>query len=128
MERLYAFHASIGKCSTEEYCLQICCKKLVFGSDILYYHCWCGHWKQKSLHTLFVKHLDHILVNFEQNRMVRTIQNFEVFHEKWLTIFDKGLTPFWMTFLWVKKIFDAKLLIQRLSSFSVPKFTVIRHV
>ena len=54
---------------------------------------------KKSLHTLFVKHLDHILVNFEQNRMVRTIQNFEVFHGKWLTIFDKGLTPFWMTFL-----------------------------
>ena len=33
----------------------------------------------KSLHTLFDKYLDHILVKFEQNRMVRTIQNFELF-------------------------------------------------
>ena len=30
----------------------------------------------KSLHTLFDKYLDHMLVKFEQNRMVRTIQNF----------------------------------------------------
>ena len=53
----------------------------------------------KSVHTLFVKHLDHILVNFEQNRTVRTIENFELFDKKWLTIFDKALTPFWMMFL-----------------------------
>ena len=33
----------------------------------------------KSLHIIFVKHLDHILVNFEQNRTVRTIENFELF-------------------------------------------------
>ena len=53
----------------------------------------------KSLHTLFDKYLDHMLVKFEQNRMVRTIQNFELFDKKWLTIFDKVLTPFWKTFL-----------------------------
>ena len=35
-----------------------------------------------------------MLVKFEQNRMVRTIQNFEVFDKKWLAIFD---TPFWKT-------------------------------
>ena len=29
-----------------------------------------------------------MLVKFEQNRMVRTIQNFELFDKKWLTIFD----------------------------------------
>ena len=34
------------------------------------------------------------------------------------------LTPFWKTFLWLKQLFDAKILIQRLSSFSVPK---LRH-
>ena len=28
---------------------------------------------KKSLHTLFDKYLDHMLVKFEQNRMVRTI-------------------------------------------------------
>ena len=30
----------------------------------------------KSLHTLFDKYLDHMLVKCEQNRMVQTIQNF----------------------------------------------------
>ena len=32
-----------------------------------------------SLHTLFDKYLDHMLVKFEQNRMITTIQNFEPF-------------------------------------------------
>ena len=36
----------------------------------------------KSLHTLFDKYLDHMLVKFEQNRMVQTIQNFELFDKK----------------------------------------------
>ena len=57
----------------------------------------------KSLHTLFDKYVDHMLVKFEQNRTVRTMQNFELFDKKWLTIFDKGLTPFWKTFLWLKQ-------------------------
>ena len=33
----------------------------------------------KSLYTLFDKYLDHMLVKFKQNRMVRTIKNFEFF-------------------------------------------------
>ena len=37
----------------------------------------------KSLHTLFDKYLDHMLVQFEQYRMVQTIQNFELFDKKW---------------------------------------------
>ena len=45
----------------------------------------------KSLHTLFGEYLDHMLVKFEQNRIVRTIQNFE--------LFDEVLTPFWKLFL-----------------------------
>ena len=54
----------------------------------------------KSLHTLFDKYLDHMLVKFERkNRMVRTIQNFELFDQKWLTIFDKVLMPFWKMLL-----------------------------
>ena len=65
----------------------------------------------KSLHTLFDKYLDHMLVEFEQNRMVQTIQNCEIFDIKWLTIFDKVLTPFWKTFLCLKQFFDAKLLL-----------------
>ena len=39
-----------------------------------------------------------MLVMFEQNRMVRTIQNF-----------DKVLTPFRKMFLCLKQLFDAKL-------------------
>ena len=53
----------------------------------------------KSLHILFDKYLDHVLVKIEQNRMVRTIQIFELFDQKWLTIFYKVLMPFWKTFL-----------------------------
>ena len=53
----------------------------------------------KSLHTLFDMYLDYKLVKFEQNRMFRNIQNFKLFDKKWLTIFDKALTPFWKTFL-----------------------------
>ena len=63
----------------------------------------------KSLHILFDKYLD-MLVKIEQNRMVRTIQIFEVFDQKRLTIFYKVLTPFWKTFLWLKQLFDAKLI------------------
>ena len=63
----------------------------------------------KSLHTLFDKYLDPMLVEFEQNCLVQTIQNFELFDKKWLTIFDKVLTPFWKMFLWLKQLFDAKL-------------------
>ena len=69
-----------------------------------------------------------MLVKFEQYRMVRTIQSFVLFDKKCLTIFGKVLTPFWKTFLWLKQLFDAKTLIQRLSSFSVPKITALRYV
>ena len=36
----------------------------------------------KSLHTLFDKYLDHILVKFKQNRVIRNIQNFELYDKK----------------------------------------------
>ena len=48
-----------------------------------------------------------MLAKFEQNPMVQTVQNFDLFDKKWLTIFDKGLTPFWRTFLRLKQLFDA---------------------
>ena len=41
-------------------------------------------------------------VKFEQTRMVWTIQNFEVFDKKQLTIFDNVLMSFWKMFLWLK--------------------------
>ena len=36
----------------------------------------------KSLHTLFNKYLDHMLVKFEQNCMVQTTRNLELFDKK----------------------------------------------
>ena len=63
----------------------------------------------KSLHTLFDKYLDHMQVKFEQNHLNYT--KFWAFSQKWLIIFDKVSTPFWETFLWLKQLFDAKLLI-----------------
>ena len=58
-----------------------------------------------------------MLLKLEQNRMVQTTRNFELSDKKkkkngfFLTIFDKELTPFWKTFLWLKLLFNAKLLI-----------------
>ena len=37
----------------------------------------------KSLHTLFVKHLNHILVNSKQICTVQTIHNFELFDKNY---------------------------------------------
>ena len=44
----------------------------------------------KSLYTLFDKYLEYILVKFERNRMVQTIQNFVFF---WQKMFNK----FWQS-------------------------------
>ena len=52
-----------------------------------------------------------MLVKFEQNRIVQTTRNFELFDKKlgfFITIFDKELTPFWKTFLQVKLYVNAK--------------------
>ena len=56
----------------------------------------------KSLHTLCHKYLDHMLVKFIQNRLVRNIQNFVLCTKKMFThwfSFLRALTPFWRTFL-----------------------------
>ena len=97
-------NVSISNGSTEECLQQIYCKKLL--SDRAFYVTIADAdiGSLKSLHKLFNKYLDHMLVKFEQNRMVWTIQNFVLFVKKWLTIFDKVLTPFWKTFLWLKPI------------------------
>ena len=44
----------------------------------------------KILHTLFDYLLDHMLVKFEQNRIVENILNFELFGKNWLSILEKG--------------------------------------
>ena len=55
--------------------------------------------KSKFSPYIIHKYLDHMLVKFEQNRMVRNVQNFDLFGKKWLTTFEKVLTPFWKMFL-----------------------------
>ena len=76
-----------------------------------------------------------MLVKFEQNRKVQTTRNFKLFDQKkkkkkkggvFITILDNELTPFWKTFLLLKLLFNAKLLIQR--SISVSKITALRRL
>ena len=54
-----------------------------------------------SLYTLFDKYLNHRLVKLEQNHIVQTTRNFELFDKKsgFLNHFDQSLTPFWKMFL-----------------------------
>ena len=91
----------------------------------------------KSLHTFFDTYLDYILAKFEVNLTVRNVQKL-IFWQKpcsFKTIFDKNLTPFCKTFLWLKFLFDGQLLIFRLPYllifrlpyFSVSKIMVIQH-
>ena len=95
----------------EELYLQIYCKNLFSDRAFYVIIADADIRSLKSLHILFDKYLDLMLVKFEQNPMVQTLQNFELFDKKWLITFDKVLTPFWKTFLWLKQWFDAKLLI-----------------
>ena len=63
-------------------------------------------YKSKVSPYIISKVLGLHAVTFEQHRIVQTIQNFEVFDKKWLTIFDNVLTPFSETFLCLKQLFD----------------------
>ena len=88
-------------------------------------------WSLKSLSTLFDTCFDHMLVKFEQNQMVRNMQNFELCDRKpgFLELFFvKAFTPFWKTFLKLKQLLNTKLLICRLPSFSVPNIAEVRHM
>ena len=67
-----------------------------------------------------------MLVTFEQNRMVQNCERFFFFFL--ITIFDKELKPFRKKFLQLKLLLNAKLLIQRLSSYIVPKTTALQHL
>ena len=74
MERLKTFDVSISNGSRETFERQIYCENLF--SDRVFYVTIADAdiWSLKSLHTLFDKYLDHMLVKFEQNRMVWTVQ------------------------------------------------------
>ena len=122
------FQCQHSKCSTEELLFQILLQKLIFRSRIFFIIIADPDIGSKKFSPyIFVKHFNHIVVNFKQNRIVRTIKNFE--------LFDKKLITFWQSidailddFLVTEKMLDATLSIQRLSSFSLPKSTVIRYV
>ena len=67
-----------GKCTA---------KKLIFRFGIsCYRNADADIGSPKSLHTLFDKYLDHMLVKFEQNPIFQSIQNVE--------LFDKNSSPF----------------------------------
>ena len=71
-----------------------------------------------------------MLVKFEQNRIVQITRNFEFFDNKtglFKTIFDQALAPIRKTFLQLKQLFNAKVLISRLPSVSVSKMTLVRN-
>ena len=77
MERLYTFVVSISNVAGKSFNGKITAKIdfsfeyfTVADADI---------GSLKSLHILFDKYLNHVVVKFEQNRMVRTIQNLRVF-------------------------------------------------
>ena len=99
MERLLSSSFSISNGSREKFKQQIYCRNW-FSARVFYITIADTDIRSlQSLHTLCDKYLDHMLMKFEQNRMVRTIRNFDFFWQKWLTIFDKVLTPFWKTLL-----------------------------
>ena len=57
-----------------------------------------------------------MLAQFEQNRMVRNIQIFELFSKKWLTIFEKDSTPFSLFFFSLKEVQPLFRQLQKLST------------
>ena len=90
----------------------------------------------KSLHTLFDTYLIGIWItcwgNLDQIVWSKMYKIFSFFDKKleffFLILFDKALTPFCKTFQWLKQLFNGKLLIFRLLSFSVSKIMAVRHV
>ena len=102
MERLKTSSVSISNVSTKEFLWQIYCKNdylIIFCK-----HCWCWHWKSKVSPCWWI--LNKIVFS-EPYEILCFLTK-----KKWLTIFDKVLTPFFKTFLWLKQLFDAKIIIQ----------------
>ena len=81
----------------------------------------------KFLHILYGKYLGYMLVNFEQDRTVRHIQKLN-FWQKMVNHFWESADAILEDLSVTKTIVDDKVLIERLSSFIVPKIMVIRRV
>ena len=75
----------------EEFLWQICCKNWFSNRAFYVTIDDADIGNLKSLHTLFDKYLDHMLVKFEQNRMVWTVQKFVLF-------WQKIVNHFWQSF------------------------------
>ena len=91
MERQSTFNASINiiNSSWEELQREICFKNS-FSDRIFYVTIFdIDNERQKSLHTLFDKYLDHMLVNFEQNRTIWTAHFF--FFGKKVHLFSQSI-------------------------------------
>ena len=87
----------------------------------------------QSFHTLFETYLDHMLIKFKSNRIVRKVQNLELKLDKkkkfFKTIFDESLTmltPFCKAFLQRKHLF--KLFSFQTTIFQCSKIIVVRYV
>ena len=90
---------------------------------------------RKSLRTLFDTYLDYIIVHageiWTKSYSPKCTKQWNFWTKNRVLLkplFDKAFTPFCMTFLWLKQLFDGKLLIFRLPIFGVPKNMVIQHV
>ena len=133
MKRIKTSNVSISNSGTDEFWWQIYCKN--WSSDRAFYVITIADadiWSLKSLHTLFDKyvcgpHAGEMWTKLYGPNHTKFCA-FLTKKKKWLTIFDKVLTPFWKTFLLLKQLFDVKILIQRVSSFRVPKKLALRHV
>ena len=122
MEGLKTSTVSISNGSTEKFQLKIYFKNwfsdrvsyvIIADTDIE---------SLQSFHTLFDKYWDHMLVKFEQNRIFWIILNFDTFNKKPVNNFWQSIEAILEDVLWMKQLFGATLLLQRLSSFSAQKF------
>ena len=81
---------------------------------------------KNTIYNSLKNYVYHKLAKFDQNQMIRNIQNFELFYEKPFSHVkhsDMSLAPFWKRFLQVKQFHDAKVFNTRLPSFVIPKIT-----
>ena len=125
MEKLWTSNVSIGKCCTEEFCLQIYGKNgFRIGQFVLVLPLLMQTLEYKvspyiiflSIWTTFWQSLNKIVWS-EHYKSLSLVYQF------WQRI-DAILNDTFVT----ENIFDAKEFIQKLSSFNVLKFNVIRHV
>ena len=131
MERLQIFNVSISK-SNIKYPIE----KSIFAANLplklfpaTVASCW--HWKSKVSPYFPLKCLYHMPVKFKQNRMVETIQNLTknwVFNNHFWQGADAILEDVSVAETIICLILKYQFSDYLVSSFSVPKITIARHV